>query len=242
MNRSLLSAVLALGLFAAVPLAADAATVGAPCLVTCNMTILGNADVTANSTVPVDRNLNDGTGRAVGAVPLGVIGGAGEIPETRYLVIPIGGVAYGSLGTNTTPVAGTQYFSEISIPIDFTISSISCLNGTAAATDLLIYGLWNRTTGALLGNTALAGTLAAGTDAFQTISLTTPLAVDAGNYSVGYQTNGTTTRLRTIAASTYLQTWTHSDTGTFGTLETQTFPGTFTADKGPICYVTGVAQ
>lgn len=240
MKTILLLAGLALGLLAG-PLAANAQTVEPPCLVSCGMEILGSGDLTSGGTVAIDRNLDDGTNRVTGAVPLGVLGGPGLIPETRYPVIPIGAVAYGSLGTDTTPVAGTQYFSEIPIPIDFNATAIACLNGSAAATDLLIFGIWDAD-GTLLANTSLSGVVASGTNAFQSISLTATEALDAGTYYVGYQTNGTTTRLRTIAASTYIQTWTHSDTGSFGTLETQTFPGTFTATVGPICYVSGTAQ
>lgn len=160
---------------------------------------------------------------------------------TDYPNIPIGSVAYGSLGTNTTPVAGTVYVSTITVPLDITLSAIGCMNGGTAATDKLLYSLYDATSGVLLANTALAGTTATGTDAFQELALVTNYTMRAGRYYVGWQTNGTTTRFRTVAAATYINIASGSATGTFGTLPTIVPPTTFTADKAPICYVEGAA-
>lgn len=158
-------------------------------------------------------------------------------PMLKITSIPIGAVAYGSLGTNTTPVAGTIYYTQINMPA-MTVTNIGCMNGGTAATDKLIYGLYN-SSGTLVANTALAGVTASGTDAFQEIALTTPYTVAAGEYFIAWQTNGTTTRFRTIATLTYIQMIAGSQTGgTFGTLGAITSVATgITADKGPICYV-----
>lgn len=150
--------------------------------------------------------------------------------------IPIGGVAYGSLGTDTTPVSGTTYWTSVKVGNSVTATGIGCLNGSAAATDKLLFGLYN-SSGTLLANTATAGVTATGTNAFQKIAFTSTYSLTPGLYFIGYQTNGTTTRLRTVAASTYLGLLTTSATGTFGTLPALTVPTTFTADVGPICYV-----
>lgn len=155
--------------------------------------------------------------------------------KPNYGVVTFGPVAYGSLGTNTTPVAGTTYWANLDIPNAVTLTGIACLNGGTAATDKLIYGLYNNS-GTLIANTALAGVTATGTDAFQAIAFTATEAITPGRYWVAYQTNGTTTRFRTIAASTYTNVLTTSATGSFGTLPTLTVPTTFTADKGPLCY------
>lgn len=165
----------------------------------------------------------------------GAPGGA-LFPVLKVTNIPIGSVAYGSLGTNTTPVAGTIYFTQINLPA-MTVTNIGCLNGGTAATDKLIYGLYN-SAGTLVANTALAGVLAANADTFQQIALTATYTAVAGQYYIGWQTNGTTTRVRTIAASTFIQMLTTSQTGTFGTMAAiGTIPTTVTADVGPICYV-----
>lgn len=158
------------------------------------------------------------------------------MPVLKQTNIPIGSVALGSLGTDTTPVSGTIYFAQFDLPA-MTVTNIACLNGSAAATDKLIYGLYN-SSGTLVANTALAGATASGTNAFQSIALTATYAAASGQYFVGYQTNGTTTRLRTIATATYLQNATTSQTGTFGTMAAiGTVPTTVTADVGPICWI-----
>lgn len=155
-----------------------------------------------------------------------------------YSNIPIGGVAYGSLGTNTTPVAGTVYVSSFQLPVDMvSATGIACLNGGTAATDKLLYSIYNASTGALIASTAVAGTTAANADTFQALAFTAVQDLNAGSYFLGWQTNGTTTRFRTIATATYITLASGSATGTFGTLPAITPPTTFTADKAPICYV-----
>ncbi len=158
---------------------------------------------------------------------------------SQYANIPIGSVAYGSLGTDTTPTAGTIYRSSIRIPTDVTLTSIACLNGSAAATDTLIYALYD-SSGNLVANTSLSGTTATGTNAFQAINLASSYLARAGLYYVAYQASGTTTRIRTVAASTFLGLATSSTAGVTGTIpSTFTVPTTFTANVGPICYVDG---
>lgn len=165
-----------------------------------------------------------------------IAGQSGGNASGKYSNIPIGSVAYGSLGTETTPVSGTIYWSSIQIPVDGTATAIACMNGGTAATDELIYGLYN-SAGTLVANTALAGVTATGTDVFQSIDLTADYEIKAGLYWVAWQTNGTTTRFRTVATATYINLLSDSDTGTFGTLTALTVPTTFTADVAPICYV-----
>lgn len=149
--------------------------------------------------------------------------------------IPIGAVAYGSLGTSAVHVAGSIYVSEIAIPNAMRVTGIGILNGATAATDNVIYGLY-ASNGALVASTALAGTLAAGTNAFQEIALTAATDIGPGRYFLAVQANGTTTTTRRIAVSTYLNRASVT-AGSFGTLATITPPATNTADSGPIGYV-----
>lgn len=204
----------------------------------------GNADATGqdindDACIPMD------TGNGQGIVPTTMCvspsqlsGYVGDKAATQlaYTTFPIGSVAYGSLGTNTTPVAGTVYVAQLNIPVGITIDTIGCLNGGTVGTDKAIYSLYD-STGALIANTALAGVTTSGTDAFQEIALTASEILVPGVYYVGWQTNGTTTRFRTAAASTYITMATGSATGTFGTLPAITVPTAFVADKGPFCYV-----
>lgn len=168
----------------------------------------------------------------------GFISNAGGIPTTqptRVSNIPIGAVAYGSLGTSAVHVAGTIYVSEIFIPFKKTITGLAVLNGATAATDNLIVALYPAAGGAVLANSALAGTLASGPNAFQEIAFTASYAAVGGLYYAAIQCNSTTTTTRRIAASTYLNL-TKSFAGSFGTLTSLTVPTTTAADVGPIVY------
>ena len=127
------------------------------------------------------------------------------------------------------------------VPVSYTVTGIACLNGDTAATDLLLYSLYD-TDGDLVANTALAGTLAANANTFQSIAFTSVYTITPGRYWVGWQTNGTTTRLETIPASTFVNVLTTSSTGTFGTIEEPTIPTTFTADVGPVALRGPVAR
>lgn len=180
-----------------------------------------------------------------GAPPQTVCSTAGQIlavgngnPLGVHSNIPIGSVAYGSLGTNTTDIAGQIWLDNLQLPVDKTITGMACLNGGTATTDSFILALYN-SAGSLVGNTVLTGTLLSGASAFQQVAFTTPYSAKAGRYWVAWQGNGTTGgSLRTIAASTYLGIATSVVSGSFGTLPaTVTAPTTFTANNGPICYV-----
>ena len=154
---------------------------------------------------------------------------------SRVPNIEIGSVAYGSLGTSAVHVAGTLYRSEIELKVGKSITGIGILNGATAATDLMIYALYD-TNGNPLAWSSLAGTLAAGVNSFQELALTAVFNAKPGRYFLVVQCNGTTTTTRRIAANTYLR-YTSSGVGAFGTLSTFTPPTTTAADVGPIGYV-----
>lgn len=224
-----------------------------------NTAIAGTLAVTGNVAVNTDKftvaaasgnTLVAGTLAVTGASTLtGALGVTAAITPTGGIVgtspiripnIPIGAVAYASLGTSTTPVAGTIYISEVFLPVNKTIAGIGILNGATVGTDAGIVGLYSAA-GALLANSALAGATTSGTNAFQEFAFTTPYAaVGPNKYFIAYQVNGTTTRFRSIATNTYLNT-TKSTAGVFGTLGAQTPPTTTTADVGPIGYLYSAA-
>lgn len=172
---------------------------------------------------------------STGLLTIGAAGVAGVSRMTRKSNIPIGNTAYGSLGTNAVHVAGTIYVSEIEFDYNRTITGIAVLNGATVGTDNLMVGLYN-SAGTLVANSAVAGVLSAGADAFQEIALTAAYAAIAGKYYIAVQCNGTTAKTRRIAASTFLNL-AKSFTGTFGTLTALTVPTTTVADTGPIVYV-----
>jgi hypothetical protein len=152
-------------------------------------------------------------------------------------VIPFGSVAYGSLGNATTYVSATVYQVSIVVPGDMTVTNINCLNAGTVGTNSVIYALYN-SAGTKIGQTLNSGTATAGANAFQTIALTTPLAIQGpSQYWIGVQANGATDNIRTIAASTFVNAITSSTTGVFGTLPALTPATTFTANVGPLCYL-----
>lgn len=153
----------------------------------------------------------------------------------RLSNIPIGPVARASIGTDAAHVNGTIYYSEIVVPTRRTVTGIGVLNGTTVGTNNLIAALYDAA-GALVANTALAGTLGAGADTFQEIALTAPVTIEPGRYFVATQANGTTHQTQKIATATYLNA-TGSVAGAFGTLPAITPPTTTTADVGPVAYL-----
>jgi hypothetical protein len=201
----------------------------------------GGQTIPASGCIPMDTGNTQGINPATMCVsPNQLTGfvGATAFTQLKYLTFPVGSVAYGSLGTNTTPVSGTIYYAQLNLPVGITISKIGCMNGGTAATDKLIYALYN-SAGTLVANTSLSGVTATGTDQFQEIALATNYAAVPGLYFVAWQDNGTTTRFRTAATATYVTQITGSQTGTFATLPSITSVATtFTADVGPFCYVS----
>lgn len=154
-------------------------------------------------------------------------------------ILPNGTIlAFASLGTNTTLVAGTLYRCEIYVPYWATWTGIGVLNGATVGTDNHIVALYD-SNGVLVANSALAGALSAGANAFQQRAFTSPTAPLApGRYFIAVQSNGTTATLRTWAAANGGNQMTASSTGTFGTLPASfTPPTTFTADVGPIAHL-----
>jgi hypothetical protein len=159
-----------------------------------------------------------------------------EMSPTNVANIPLGPVAYASIGTDAAGVAGTVYYSEIVLDAPKRVTGIGLLNGTTVGTDDLIVGLYDEG-GHLIANSALAGTLGAGADAFQEVALTAPINLPAGRYFVASQFEGTTHQTQRIAASTY-RNRAGSVAGTFGTLPaTITPPTSITAGAGPVAYL-----
>src|SRR5687767_10791171 len=78
---------------------------------------------------------------------------------SRLPVIPMGGVALTGFETNgVAPVAGSINLTEINVPYWNTWTGVGVLNGTTVGTDNFIVAVYG-SNGALLANSALAGTL-----------------------------------------------------------------------------------
>jgi hypothetical protein len=155
----------------------------------------------------------------------------------KFCTVPIGSVAYGSSGTNFTPVSGSLYYAELFIPKVMTLTGVGFLNGATVGTDKRIIALVNNA-GTVIATSNLAGATSSSANGFQEIAFTAQITVSPGTYYTAVQTNGTTDTLRLIAANTFVDVRTGTRTGTFGTIAPPPTPLTsFTADTGPIAYV-----
>ena len=150
-------------------------------------------------------------------------------------ILPNGPIlAFASLGTSAVHVAGTWYRSEIYVPHLAQWTGINVLNGATVGTDNILVALYD-TNGVLITNSAVAGALSAGANAFQSLAFLTQPILNPGRYFIAVQCNGTTATTRKWAAANGGNQMTQSATGTFGTVPASfTPPTTFTADVGPI--------
>lgn len=135
-------------------------------------------------------------------------------------------------GTDSTPTAGTVYFGALYLPVNYTCTGIGYLIGSVGGTDSAIVALYD-STGAVVANSALAGTTVGTTATVQEIAFTATYAAKGpGLYYVSISTNGNTCRLRLSVASGVRG---GSAAGVFGTLDAITPPTANAA--APIAYV-----
>ena len=157
----------------------------------------------------------------------------------RQSNIPLGSVALGSLGTDTTIEADVIFASEWVFPVGMSVTKVAILNGTVGGTDKARLGIMTADGQTLVCQTATAGTTLSGSnDTFQEIALTAVTFIPTGRYWFVALFNGTTTKIRTIAASTYLNyAKDYDSTSTFTAGFVAITPPTSTeANVGPIVY------
>jgi hypothetical protein len=139
---------------------------------------------------------------------------------------------------SVTDVAGKIWFSQLNIGNDATLTGACVLNGATVATDKWIFALYD-SSGALIANTATAGTTTATASKYQCINFTSTVrVVGPQTYFIALQGNGTTDTFQAYAtAGAPTNYGTGSQTGTFGTLAAITPTTTFTASVGPVMLV-----
>jgi hypothetical protein len=199
------------------------------------LTVQGKASQSANL-----QEWKNSAGVVVASVgPSGALtSGSAQTGRSRFSTVPVGSVGYASFGTNTTLVAGTTYYAEVTVARDVTLTGVGVLNGATVGTNSWVVGLHTSAGGADVAHSALAGTLSSGANSFQQIAFTSTYAASGpARYWIAFQSNGTTDTARTVAVSTFIDVFTKSVAGSFGTLPSLTVPTTFTADVGPIAYV-----
>lgn len=164
----------------------------------------------------------------------------GDPPRYIHYYTANGGfIAYASLGTSSTVVAGTLYICSLDLPQNFVATGLANLNGTTATTDKSLLALYDAA-GNLIISSSLAGATVATANTYQQHAFVPgPCFLPVGKYYVVYQQNGTTATPMLIPSGYgYDGLTTATATGTFGTLPASiTVPTTFTTVYGPWAYL-----
>jgi hypothetical protein len=141
----------------------------------------------------------------------------------------------GAASTSVSDVAGKIWYDALEVDFNSVFTGACVNNGATVGTDKWIMALYD-STGALIANTALAGTTTAGANQFQCIAFTSPVALlGPAEYFVALQGNGTTDNFKAYATGGAQTSYpTGSQTGTFGTLPAITVTNSFTTAVGPV--------
>lgn len=153
--------------------------------------------------------------------------------------IPIGSVAYASVGTNTADINGQLWITDIWIPISKAVTKIGFLQGGTATTDNFLVAIYD-STGVLVANSNTGGVVLSTANTFKEVTLlTSPQLYGPATYWIAIQGNGTAAgAIQTIPTLTFVDVLTTVAAGVFGTVPaTITLPTTFTAGNGPFVYV-----
>ncbi len=153
--------------------------------------------------------------------------------------IPIGSVAYASVGTNTTDIAGQLWLTDVIAPYAYTVTSIGFLQGGTATTDNFLVAIFDGG-GNRLATSALAGVVLATANTFAERTLLTPVQIyPGGKYYVAVQGNGTAAgAIQTIPTLTFVGVNAGVLSGAFGTVPASiVVPQTFAAGSGPVIYL-----
>ena len=158
----------------------------------------------------------------------------GGATQAKYCTIDIGSVAYGSLGTATSYVAGTVYVGSVYVPTTFVGTGIQVMAAGTTGTSLVIFALYDAG-GRRIATSALAGGTLTSANALNSKAFTTSQIITGpARYFIAVQGNVSTDNFRTVATATFVNLVGNSRTGTFGTLPTLTMPTTLTADTAPV--------
>lgn len=182
---------------------------------------------------------------------LGGVWQQGTLPQDTFVEpliggcnIPIGSVAYASVGTNTTDVANKRMVTSIIVPRSGIFTGIQVLQGGTATTDNITAGLYD-SIGTPIANTGATGVLLAGASTFKNLPFTAGAAGGAQTltlvtgpalYFIGVTGNGTAAgAYQTVPTATFKNLFSQATTSiTFGTFPSFTVPSTFTADLAPV--------
>lgn len=184
--------------------------------------------VTLGSTVAIT-----GATTATGAIT--ATGGVNLATEPSVIFAAGGPWALATTGTDTACSDGVSYFVELNIPYNRTVTGLAYQVGSVGGTDKVIAVLYN-SAGAVVANSAVAGATVGTAAELQAVDFLATYAAVSGRYFASVTFNGTTAKFRSypIPGSLFIA---GSEAETFGTVTAITPGTTFTADKGPLCFV-----
>lgn len=149
-------------------------------------------------------------------------------------------VATATSGTDTAAVATTLFYGSVYVPGDCLVTGVQFLVGSVGGTDSCVVSIHD-TSGTLIANSILTGTLVGTAAQTQQVAFTQPVILEGTrHYLIGLTINGTTAKFRSVPA------YCHTGTGIIGgsvtvvALTPVSFvPSStaFTADKTPVCSI-----
>ena len=162
--------------------------------------------------------------------------GAPQPALLKACSVPIGSVAYGSFGTDTTASTTMEYTINFFVPSTMLATGITNLNGSAVDGASKKIVMLHDMAGNLIANSATAGTAATGNDAFQAIPFTAATyVIGPAWYFMGLQDDtADVAGIRTVASNTFNGVIAGGLTSVFGTVAGITPPTTFTTAQGMI--------
>jgi hypothetical protein len=165
-------------------------------------------------------------------------GGQGQpiLPQGPRILpnIALGCAALTAAGLTSVNVTGSLHVSEIFVPYWNTWTGMGVLNGTTDGTDNMLVALYGGD-GRLIANSAVAGSLSAGTSVFQNRAFLTPVTLAPGRYFGAVQANGGTAHTNKFVVANGSNVMCSVIAGVFGTIPaTITVPTTFTTAVGCI--------
>lgn len=197
------------------------------------MTMSQSGDVTTITNTGDISSVTAGTGLSGGGSSGAVTVSQASIASNTFWTGNVG-IALATAGNDTACDNGSIWWCALWAPYPTTISGIGYLIGSVGGTDKAIVGLYS-SAGALLANSALAGTTVGTAANFQPLDFTAAYTAAPGLYFAAVQFNGATAKFRTHTAPG-LKFVASNVAGTFGTLASITPGTTFTANKGPIAF------
>ncbi len=158
--------------------------------------------------------------------------------------IPIGSVAYASVGTNSTDITNKRMTTSFYLPRTGIFTGLQYLSGGTATTDNATIQIADAS-GNILATSSAAGTLVATASTFQSVAFalngagaaqTKTVLVGPALYFTSVTGNGTAAGFyQTVPAATFKNILSQGTTSiTFGTFPAFTPPTTFTADLAPV--------